>query len=133
MFCPNCGKENLAGNSFCENCGSSLDFSTPTFNNVGNNMGGNFSNPQSSTNVCAIIGFVISLLGVLGVFCFGFFGIILGIAAIILGIVAKGQIKRTQNQGGNGLATAAVIIGSIQIALCVLSILALAVMLPMLS
>ena len=111
MFCPNCGKENLEGSGFCESCGYPLSSNPTTFNNNAvNNMNANVNNPQSGkgkTNVCAIVGFILSLVGFL---CFG---MLFEPAAIILGIVAKIQIKKNPEQSGSGLALAAIIIGSI--------------------
>ena len=46
-------------------------------------------------------------------FCCGL-GFITGIVAIILGVVAKNQIKQT-GQDGDGLATAGIVIGGIAV------------------
>lgn len=53
---------------------------------------------QAPTNVLAVVGFVLSLLG-------------FNIIAIILGAVALSQIKRT-GERGRGFAIAAIIIGA---------------------
>jgi len=51
--------------------------------------------------VCGIVGLVI-------------FGFILGIIAIVLGSIAKNEIKRT-GQGGSGMATAGIVLGIVDI------------------
>jgi hypothetical protein len=51
--------------------------------------------------VCGIVGLVV-------------FGFILGVIAIVLGMLAKGEIDRT-GQGGRGLATWAIVLGVIDI------------------
>jgi hypothetical protein len=58
-------------------------------------------------NVLAIIGFVSAFL--------------LPIVPIVLGFIARGQIKRT-GEKGNGLALAAIIIGFISVVLSIISI-----------
>jgi hypothetical protein len=65
--------------------------------------------PGQGTNGLAITGFVISLVSVP---CCGF-GFILGPVGAILGYVALGQMKRSGNPKGHGLAVAAIIIGII--------------------
>ena len=58
--------------------------------------------PSSGTNGLAIGSLVLSLLGL---FCG-----IGSIVGVILGFIARGQIKRT-GQGGNGMALAGIVIG----------------------
>ena len=55
---------------------------------------------QQGTNVLAIVGFIAAF------FC--------GLAGIIMGIIARSQIK-TRGQSGDGLAIAAIVIGSLNI------------------
>jgi hypothetical protein len=51
--------------------------------------------------VCGLVGLVVA-------------GFILGVIAIVLGTMAKGEIQRT-GQGGRGMATAAIVLGVIDI------------------
>jgi len=136
MFCENCGKEVLNGSSFCENCGASFNTNTNSFSP--NDMpSGSFYNPNvgnvnnnvksGTTNVLAIVGFILSLVGILAS-CATCIGLLFGIAGLILGIIAKKQIKATPDQGGNGLATAAIIISIVDIVLSIA--LSLIVMIP---
>ena len=53
------------------------------------------------------------ILGVLSLFCCGF---VLGVVAIVLGVLARGEIERSQGlQGGSGLALAGIITGALGI------------------
>jgi len=122
MFCENCGKEVLNGNSFCQNCGASVPVNnvysgevssnniSNNTSNVNTNMNNSGQSMQPKTNALAIVGFVLSIVGLC---CLG---IILGPIAIILGAVAKNQIKASNGtQGGDGLALAAIIIGIVNV------------------
>ena len=81
-----------------------------TPNNNFNNQQAQY-NPeyQGKTSGMAIAGFVCSLVGLIVA------GIILGIVAISLGATAKNHIKTFPGEKGNGLATAAIVIGIIDI------------------
>ena len=68
--------------------------------------------PRSTkTNTLAILSLVCGILSV-PMFCCWFIGIPLGIAAVVLGVIARNQISRTGEQGG-GLAVAGMAIGGI--------------------
>lgn len=73
--------------------------------------------PAGITNSMATIAFVVSLVGLL------VFPVVGSIVGIVLGHQARKQIAAT-GEGGSGLATAAIVIGWITIALAVLSVLA---------
>ncbi len=64
------------------------------------------------TNPLAIASLVVSLVGMLIV------PPLFGLAGLILGIVALGQIRRTE-QGGMGLAIAGIVIGAVMVVLAV--------------
>lgn len=68
---------------------------------------------QAGTNTLAIISLVSGILSFMGLSCIG------AIAAIILGNMAKNQIRETGEQG-EGLAKAGVILGWINIVLTVI-------------
>jgi peptidyl-prolyl cis-trans isomerase B (cyclophilin B) len=59
--------------------------------------------PAAKTNTLAIVGLILSIIG-----CY--------IIGIILGLVAKNQIKRT-GEAGDGIATAAIVVGLAWLAL----------------
>ncbi len=63
---------------------------------------------QQGNNGLAIASLVVGLVSYL---CCAF-GFVPGAAAIILGVVAKNQIKQT-GQNGNGMATAGIVLGAI--------------------
>jgi hypothetical protein len=62
--------------------------------------------PAAKTNTLAIVGLVLSIIG-----C--------SVVGIILGFVAKNQIKQT-GEAGDGLATAAIVVGFAWIVLNIL-------------
>ncbi len=66
--------------------------------------------PSAGTNGLAIGSLVLSLLGL---FCG-----IGSIVGVILGFIARGQIKRT-GQGGDGMALAGIIIGIVTLAISI--------------
>ena len=110
-FCTNCGGIIEDNSQFCQNCGANVVPSASPNNNLGNmNINNNFNNTnvKSKTNVAAIMGFICSLVGLL------FMGLPMGILAITLGIVGK-QRAKVFNEGGNGFALVAIIIGTIDI------------------
>jgi hypothetical protein len=74
--------------------------------------GGGYPQAPSGTNGLAIAALICSLIGLC---CGG----VLSIVGIILGFVAKSQIRRT-GQGGSGMATAAIVIGFVIIVLWVI-------------
>jgi hypothetical protein len=63
--------------------------------------------PQGN-NGLAIASLVVGLISFL---CCGF-GFVTGVLAVVLGVLAKNQIKQT-GQNGDGLATAGIVIGAI--------------------
>ncbi|MDE5897364.1 MAG: zinc-ribbon domain-containing protein [Clostridia bacterium] len=106
MFCKNCGTEINDSSAFCPHCGSHLDRPAnyaqpapqPTY----------FAPPNAErqkTNVLAIVGFVLS-----------FFVAIAGLICSIIGY------KNAPQYGGNGkgLATAGIVISTVEIALAIL-------------
>ena len=69
------------------------------------------------TNIWAIVSLISGILGWLGIFGIG------GIAAVIAGHVAKGQIRDSAGRmGGDGLATAGLVLGYLNLAITVLGI-----------
>lgn len=73
--------------------------------------------PATETNIWAIISLIAGILGWLGIFGLG------GIAAVIAGHVAKNQIRASGGRmTGDGMATAGLILGYLNIALTVVGI-----------
>ncbi len=89
---------------------------------------GTYSTAPSEINLWAIVSLVAGVLGWLGVFGLG------GIAAVITGHIAKNQIRSSNGaQSGNGLATAGLVLGYVNIAftlvgLCLLALVILGVL-----
>jgi hypothetical protein len=103
MFCTNCGSQIAAG-GFCANCGTQAGPAPTNQTPPAATYGSPYGAPMGlvpKTNGLAIASLVTSLV------CFGFIG-------LILGIVAKNQIKNSNGtQTGDGMATAGIIIGAI--------------------
>lgn len=106
--CKACGKVINEGDKFCQACGAKIE-NEVVQETVENNVQNNTSNKKETTNGLAIAGFVCSLVGLF------ILGIWLGILAICFGVSAKKHIKLFENEKGNGLATAAIVIGIIDI------------------
>jgi hypothetical protein len=69
--------------------------------------------PASKTNGMAITSLILGILSIPADFCYGS-GIIFGIAAIIMGFIARKQIKESQGtQSGDGLALTGIITGAV--------------------
>jgi hypothetical protein len=70
------------------------------------------SQPPAPTSVWAIVSLIAGILGWLGIFGLG------GIAAIICGYLAKNEINKSEGKiGGNGIATAGLVLGWLNVAL----------------
>jgi hypothetical protein len=74
------------------------------------------------TNGLAITSLVLGIVSIPLAFCYGF-GVPLGIAAFITGLIARRQIRDSAGtQGGDGMALAGMIMGGIITALLILAI-----------
>lgn len=87
--------------------------------------------PQKGSNTTALIGLILGIISVVFVlfsFCFfqlvgGGLGLVLGITALILGLVAKKQIREQGSPSSQGkMATAALILGIIGTVLGLISL-----------
>lgn len=71
----------------------------------------------TETNIWAVLSLISGVLAWLGVFGLG------GIAAVITGHIAKDQIRRSNGQmSGDGIATAGLILGYLNIALAIVAL-----------
>jgi hypothetical protein len=69
---------------------------------------------QPETSTRAIVAFILAIVALPAISCFGCGGIALGVAALLVGISARRQIRESEGaQVGEGLARAAIIIGAI--------------------
>jgi hypothetical protein len=73
--------------------------------------------PAYETSVMAIVSLISGILGWLGVFGLG------GIIAVVTGHIAKNQIRDSAGRvGGDGIATAGLVLGYLNIAFAVLAV-----------
>lgn len=115
MFCTNCGKEIDEGVAFCPHCGAQIK--KPAEAQPGNQTQSNSnstqknpapsnsakSNPPAEKTTCdlAIVGFVLSFF--------------IAIAGLVVSIIGYRKCKN-ENLGGQGFATAGIIISAIGLA-----------------
>ena len=78
------------------------------------------------TNGLAVASMVVSIIGALGLCCYGAGGIV-GLVGAILGHVSRKQIRERQ-EGGDGMALAGVIVGWISFGLGILALAAFVVL-----
>jgi hypothetical protein len=83
----------------------------------------------SPQNGMAIASLVLGIVSLVTILCYGF-GLIPGILAIVFGILARKEIRRTEAQG-MGMAMAGIVCGSIAIGLLVLGVIAIIVAIAM--
>jgi hypothetical protein len=62
------------------------------------------------------------VLAIIGVCCFGFFGLLAAIPALICGIIALNGMKRTGDPRGKGMAITGVVLGSFALVISALYI-----------
>ena len=114
MKCDRCGIENAAGAKFCCGCGTAIANAQPSVKydiQTGQPIGHNPvpGTQATTTSAPAVIGFILSLIGLLVL------PLVLGIAAIVLsgvGISASGKNPLVK---GKGLAIAGLVIGIVDI------------------
>lgn len=73
--------------------------------------------PPQKTSGLAVTSLILGALGVLGFFCGG---VLLGIPAIITGLIARGKIRSSGEKGG-GMAVAGVALGSLSIVVTIVA------------
>ena len=113
MFCSKCGKEINTNAMICVHCGCLLDgYTLEQLNNpTVQSPVGQVPVEKKKSNVCAIVGFVLSLVG----FFLGYYLYVVLIAGLVLSIVGLVQSKKLEN--GNGLAIAGLIISAVGLAI----------------
>jgi len=99
-FCRTCGAE-LAGAYFCPHCGARADTPQPVSEGTSGNA--------VASLVLGIVGLVI-------------FPLVPSILAIVLGRSAKREIQQRPGLGGEGMATAGVVLGWVGVALIVVAV-----------
>jgi len=77
--------------------------------------------PAPATSQKAVWALVLGIISLLGCFCFYIGGFALGIPAVVLGLMARKEIRASQGyQTGGGMATAGLVTGIVGIVLNVL-------------
>lgn len=102
MYCSKCGREMPLQSSFCSNCGTQVNSISPTTQFQFQPTPNVYSPPPRTAGI-AIAAFIVAL----------FFSPI----GLILGYVARKEIRASNgNLGGSGLATTAIVLGWISVA-----------------
>lgn len=100
MYCHACGEQIEDGLHFCPRCGTQQPNTSVVPAQPAN---------KTSTDVCSVVGFVVSLISLL----INFWGI-MGIVATVFSVI--GLLHCNQNHAkGKGLAIAGIVIGTISI------------------
>ena len=137
MFCKNCGQQMGDDAAFCSHCGTAVvklnpsvtveeDTANPTDENtVDNNTNTNNKKNDKKINICAIIGFVLSI-------CSWFFALFIhyheyvctaiGAAALALSIVGIVFVEK-KNYNLKGVAIAGLVIATVAVVLWPLTLL----------
>jgi hypothetical protein len=106
MDCSRCGKEIGPNDAFCRNCGAGLGEKAPP-----PLMPPQASPPPPTTSLPKTSGLAIAAL-ILSIFSFMCLPILGAALAIVFGLLARGEIKRSQGKlGGRGMALAGIILG----------------------
>lgn len=109
MYCKNCGKEISDKAIVCVNCGVAVTPLTPAV------TPGQPANGAKKFNVCALLGFIFSLVGIVVdtsllfthiTFLYGF-----TIAGFVLSII--GTVKSKKLENGKGFGIAGIVISSV--------------------
>lgn len=118
MYCKNCGKEISDKAIVCVNCGVAVAPLTPTVTPDVNQSG----DGAQKFNVCALLGFIFSLVGIVVDTSLIFTNFTLLYAFTIAGLVLSiiGTVKSKKLQNGKGFGIAGIIISSVSLFLCIL-------------
>lgn len=145
MFCSNCGAKANEDDRFCCNCGMNLNDTTQQSANVNQSFNQNTQtnytpNYQNNINTLrwnplAIIGFIISIIGIntIAAFSYTLMGIyntpfIFPVTSIVLCIIGLVQISKNKDTyRGKGLAISGIIISVIVIISTIIIFIALAI------
>jgi Domain of unknown function (DUF4190)/Toastrack DUF4097 len=117
MDCSQCGKEISPQDAFCRRCGAKVEAETPTAPAL---MPPHAFPPEPASSYPKPSGLAIAalVLGILSFMCLPILGAVL---AIVFGLLARGDIKRSQGRlGGRGLAVAGIILGSVNLAILII-------------
>lgn len=111
MYCSKCGKEYAGGTMLCPYCGANSQTGYVPF----------VAQAEPKYNVCAIVGFVLSLVSLF----FSLYGAVT-VASVVLSAIALKEIKAT-NEKGRGLAIAGLVIGIFTLVMTVVAVILAAV------
>lgn len=79
--------------------------------------------PPTGNNTKAVVALVLGILGFVFAICCSLLGLVIGIAALVLGRLARKEIALTgRAQGGDGLAKAGFVLGIVDIVVAILLI-----------
>lgn len=121
MICPNCGHENPEGREFCQSCGAPLSEPAPSPVPSAPPAPSASSVPSEAPPTSGLA--VASLImGIVGWFVLPLVG---GVLAVVFGHMAKREIAQSEGRlGGDGLATAGLVLGYLGVGLWLLGLLA---------
>ena len=97
-YCTHCGSEIVEDAVICPKCGCWINNATAG------------SSQKGKINACALVGFILSMVGVITFFV-DFLGA-LALAGMILSIVGIAQLAKNVEQKGKGFAVAGISVGA---------------------
>ena len=100
-YCTNCGAQMTEGASFCASCGAPAPGTVRVAATVST---GQTNGKAVASLVCGIGGFVL-------------LPVVLSVLALVFGHQARREIRERPGEGGEGLATAGIVLGWIGVAL----------------
>ena len=99
-YCSHCGAEVMDDAVLCTKCGCWLN----------NNTMATAVQPKAKMNVCALVGFIISMVSIV-LFFIDFIGL-LALAGMIVSLVGLTQLNIKTEQRGKGFAIAGLVVGA---------------------
>ena len=115
MFCKNCGHENADDVHFCINCGNELNPQPVNPVETSAEPVNTYAEPTlpKASQIMGLIAMICGIVSVVLCFCYGS-GIVLAIAALVLGILAKKKAAEVGMTNGKAkLGTIFGIIGTV--------------------
>ncbi len=116
VYCAKCGTQIDEGSAFCQNCGAAAPgaaappppAAAPYVTAPPAAAGTKSNGLAVGSLVAGIVSFIFNPI------------LLVSIAAIVLGVIARGKIKKDPGLKGNGMATAGIILGVVSVVISII-------------